>query len=269
MNRTSIIATCVLLCLSTVSCMGLKQSPAANAIDPVFMAIAEGDTNTLAHLLDSGLSANALIGGASAETKWRLLHFAVVQNQAEATKLLVARGASLDARDAFRKRAFDYAWEEGQTNLCNILRRAPTPEEKIAGVPVGVWGELFDRGQKMTVTGHPVFVSLNAADPPEDLIRWLSGRSAETRNSIRRLSQMERVSRERKMSEGLFSQYRDKITKKYGFLLELTIVAEPDSLYSFRKRRTMTESLGGGGVSGEVRKQYGYWILITKESWIE
>jgi ankyrin repeat protein len=106
-------------------------SPARAMLDALLSAAMRGDVATIAELLDAGAPIDGYGDGYSA------LMFAARYGQAEAAKLLLARGADTAHRDHNGDRAMLWAAREGHANVIGLLLAAGDP----ANSPIDRYGQ--------------------------------------------------------------------------------------------------------------------------------
>jgi hypothetical protein len=237
-------------------------------IDHILMTVGTtGNTDDLCNLLKSGFPVNRVLPGLLGEGGGRLLNVAIFSNQPGVVRLLLDHGATIGLRDEYGRRAIDQAYKAGNTNICEILAIDSEQSEILAGAPILVWEELVPEIKAALWDPRPIFVSLNGADPPPELLRWISARKGrETKDAFPRSDATQLKWGEIPHSG---TQYQHKTSGAFGYVLELTIGHASDSSYTFRIRSAIAEALSGGVCYGSIVNAYGYWIKTDKESWIE
>lgn len=129
-------------------------------------AILRSNEVLLRALLHAGLQIDEPINGHSEST---VLHEAVIGGSESMVKLIVDNGAKLDVRDKAGRRPIDYAYENGRTNICQLLARNVAHWESIAGFPVAMLEEAF---KTIPVTNR-VWVLFNNKEPSDEMLKWL------------------------------------------------------------------------------------------------
>ncbi|MEP6490182.1 ankyrin repeat domain-containing protein [Microcoleus vaginatus GB2-A3] len=129
--------------VATVAVLNHFKYPILNRIgftpDAVVNAVGQGDTNTVRHYLDLGISANSRIGSEN------LLHFA---GSKEVAELLIAKGADVNAKGA-------YGWTP--LHSAAVSDRIKVAQTLIAkGADINAWGEAQFEPCNITCT-TPLF----------------------------------------------------------------------------------------------------------------
>jgi hypothetical protein len=223
-------------------------------------AIARGNTKLLESLLQAGLSIDVPL---DLEAQWTALHYSAVQNQPRAAKALVENGATLDQRCKYGKRPIDYAFEDGQLELCEVLRNPDKNDRNVGAYPEALLDELFRRPADKN--DEVRFLSLNGNDPSDELLKYFR----RFWPNVRTRSQAEEVDRNAQPEGQAKTSYRDVKTKDYGIVVEVNLKRTSDDTFDWSHREATGPSLAGGGTSGKSSWKYGYWLKHDTSSWDE
>jgi len=222
-------------------------------------AIATGNTKLLEMLLQAGLSTKLPL---DFETQWTALHYSALSNNPEVAKLLLENGASKDVR-ALGSRPIDYAFEDGNTEVCEVLRKPNEKERDIGGYPEPLLDEVFRRSQFRDEEVR--FLSINGKDPDEEQLKYFH----RLWPNVRPRSHAEEIDRSSLPMGVAKTSYRDVKTKDYGIVVELSLKRTGDDTYDWSHREATGSSLAGSGSSGKALKKYGYWFKQNLDAWYE
>lgn len=223
-------------------------------------AIARCNTKLLEALLQAALSINVPLDW---DTQWTALHYAAVHNEPRAAKMLVENGADLDARCKYGKRPIDYAFEDGQMELCDALRKPDKNERNVGDYPEALLDELFLRSKDKE--DEVRFLSLNGNDPNNEQLTYFR----RFWPNVRARSQAQEIDRNAEPKGKAKTSYRDLKTKDYGIVVEIILKRTSDDTFDWSHREATGPSLAGGGNSGKISKKYGYWLKHSTSSWDE
>ncbi len=223
-------------------------------------AIAKGNTKLLESLLQAGLMIDLPL---DLETEWTPLHYSAVHNEPRAARVLVANGADLEARAKYGNRPIDYAFEDGQFELCEILRKPDKEDRTVAGFPEDLLDELFRR--TVDKDEEIRFLSLNGQDPNDEILKYFR----RLWPNVRPRSRAEEIDRKTQPDEGAKTSYRDTKTKDYGIVVEISLKKTGDDTFDWSHREATGPFLAGGGTSGKASMKYGYWLKHDTSSWDE
>ena len=169
----------------------------------------------------------------------------------------------METRCKYGKRAIDYAFEDGQTEMCEVLRKPDQNEDMIEGYPEGLLDELFHT--PASKNDEVRFLSFNGNDPGEKLLKYFRGFWP----NVRSRSQAEEIDRQAQPKGEAKTSYRDIKTKDYGIIVELTLKSTGDTSFDWKQRVATGPSLAGGGTEGKASKKFGYWLKQETSSWDE
>lgn len=130
-------------------------------------SIEKSDIHALEQLIKQGLP----VGGTREEIS--LLQFAIICNKSDIVQFLLKKGAD-PAEKIEGKRLIDIAYENGNTNLCQLLALTNRCDRLVAGVPVDVWDACFRFA--FYNPEKTLLVAVNQLNPGPELQKWLRER---------------------------------------------------------------------------------------------
>lgn len=218
------------------------------------IAIFEGNLEFLNVLLAQGLELNGVLDFEDGMTP---LYAAVWERELGIAKFLVEKGADPEVRSRSGERPIELAIEWKMDDFIKLLAKPISEEKRIADIPEGALANIFSRQEAEEIQ----FIRWQGADPPEELLIWLR-KMLPGSQAASRLETLE------KRPLGARSWYRDKVTGRFGSLLEVKV--EPlGGSWKVKLRDSVGPFLAGGGWEAEVFQQKGYWFRKDQKSWAE
>jgi hypothetical protein len=212
-------------------------------------------TNSNIELLRALLQAGVQIDEPVDNMGWTMLHFAAIHNQPRVVRFLLDNGAETDVRGKYGDRPIDLAFNQGQTNVCQLLEKPARNEELVCDIPESVLLEIISPGEEDDAM--PPFVSLNGTNAPAAMIEWLRGYLSD----VRPASQAKLI----EDPQTKLAYVEDKETRELGRLFDIVIKKTTDG-YDWSVR-SFTGSVAGWGQSGKLIKRYGCWFKIEVHGW--
>lgn len=187
---------------------------------------------------------------------WSILEDTAVHNKPHVAAAIIEQCPGA-LRSAAADRAFEHAFEHGNTELLDVLALKDETDRVVKNFPRGAFHRLFQsawRDGRFQVA----FVSLNGSDPSQELLTVI-------RESLPIAEPWSVI------EEGSFthSSYRHRETKKEGWGIEVKLNKRGDGEYEFSFRQMTGPALAGGGSEGKLVKNRGRWVMAEVRSWVE
>ncbi len=183
-----------------------------------------------------------------------LLRVAATYGSEEVIRLLLKKGASLEAHNKFGSRAIDRPYTHGLTNICELLAiKSPHPDLLIDGIPEPVIEEMFslsDRFKKKTI------LEVNWGAAPE-LAVWLQRKGMNQFVMFRDDMKFE-------VKTDMATGKEEAFEKKIGAFVswcKITLVKKRDgSYYEWEYSSWHSRSDDSLNIGCKMKKDYGYWF---------
>lgn len=210
------------------------------------------NTKLLEALLQAGLKVNAPL---TIDNGWTALHYAAMSNCPRSAKVLLENGAWIESRGRGEsgRRPIDYAYEDGHTEMCEILRKPAEKDTMIATYPRDLLEEVF----RPKHTNEVRFLSINGKDPSNELLTYFRGYWPNVRPRSRAVEIDPRTIQKNQPQPK--TMYCDQKTKDYGIVVSLSLTSDDETTYSWSHMEGGYP--WGGAIGGKVSKAYGYWII--------
>lgn len=213
-------------------------------------AVTTSNTELMKALLQAGLQINEPVANDSGLS---LLHLAVMSGNERMVRFVVDNGAILDIRSKTGSRPIDIAYEEGLTNICQLLTYNVEDKRSVDEFPAAMLENAFTC-EPIT---NSVLVSVNGKKPTDNMLNWLRTKRGWTHALA--------CSEPRKATE----QIRDAQSRAdpnrnisvYYYSMEIKKVTENE--YLCRWGLDLGQLSGGWGESALVKK-FGYWLVSKR-----
>lgn len=215
-------------------------------------AVYNSNVELLRALLQAGVQIDEPVESSDI-VDWTMLHYAALYNKPRVVQFLLDNGAIMDIHCKNGDRPIDIAFEEGYTNVCELLVKPAGNEKLIGDIPETVFDEVL----RLDYSEEPTFVSLNGTNTPVVVVEWL-GRYWK---DIRPASQAQ-------LTEGTgieTGHIQDKKSHDAGRSVDIEIKKTKDGFdWAVRSYRG---PLSAWGQSGKLIKRYGYWLRAEVQGW--
>lgn len=182
------------------------------------------------------------------------LKFAACTRNERLIRLLLEKGASLEAHNKFGSRAIDHPYSASWTNICELLAiKSQKPDLLIDGIPEPVIEEMFslsDRFKKKTI------LEVNWGAAPE-LAVWLQRKGM---NQFVMFRDDMKFEIKKDMATGKEERFEKQIGVPVSWC-KITLLTKRDgSYYEWEYSSQHSRSDDSLNIGCKMKKDYGYWF---------